>query len=180
MWPSLRRDGNEIDRDTHLLQGVASTTITAVLAAPAELCGLGGGLGPGLDQLVGHEVRLGDVGRGAALGDYDNDGRIDVVVVNINDRPTLLHNETTGGGHWATIRLVGTKSNRDGIGGRLYVTAGGGVYHESLAAVGRTNVGINVTHSNEDVYSLCIQLSAFAIIEPAQKSTLAVSSRGTS
>ncbi len=62
--------------------------------------------------------------RGAAFGDYDNDGRLDVVVSNINDRPTLLHNESTGG-HWATFRLVGSKSNRDAIGARVVVTAGG-------------------------------------------------------
>ena len=62
--------------------------------------------------------------RGAAFGDYDNDGRIDVLVTNINDRPTLLHNESAGG-HWVTFRLVGTKSNRDAIGARVIVTAGG-------------------------------------------------------
>jgi hypothetical protein len=62
--------------------------------------------------------------RGAAFGDYDNDGRIDVVVSNINDRPTLLHNESPGG-HWATFRLIGTNSNRDGIGAKVIVTGGG-------------------------------------------------------
>jgi enediyne biosynthesis protein E4 len=62
--------------------------------------------------------------RGAAFGDFDNDGRIDVVVTNMNDRPTLLHNESAGG-HWATFRLVGSKSNRDAVGARLLVTAGG-------------------------------------------------------
>jgi enediyne biosynthesis protein E4 len=61
--------------------------------------------------------------RGAAFGDYDNDGRIDVIVTNINDRPTLLHNETAGG-HWATFRLIGSKSNRDAVGAKLTVTAG--------------------------------------------------------
>jgi hypothetical protein len=47
-----------------------------------------------------------------------------VLVVNMNDRPTLLRNETQGG-RWITIRLRGTKSNRDGIGVKLRVTAGG-------------------------------------------------------
>jgi hypothetical protein len=63
--------------------------------------------------------------RGAAFGDYDNDGRIDVAVINLNDRPTLLRNETPGAGHWVTFRLVGTKSNRDGIGARIRIDAGG-------------------------------------------------------
>ena len=53
--------------------------------------------------------------RGAAFGDYDNDGDIDVLVVNLNDRPTLLRNDTVGGGHWITIGLVGheEQSRRD-------------------------------------------------------------------
>jgi hypothetical protein len=71
--------------------------------------------------------------RGAAFGDYDNDGDIDILVVNMNDRPTLLRNETTGGNHWISIRTVGgatplpggMKSNRDGIGARIRLTAGG-------------------------------------------------------
>jgi hypothetical protein len=70
--------------------------------------------------------------RGAAFGDYDNDGDIDVLVVNMNEPPTLLRNDTTGGGHWITLRLVGAAtagpngtSNRDAIGARIRVSAGG-------------------------------------------------------
>jgi hypothetical protein len=62
--------------------------------------------------------------RGAAFGDYDNDGDIDILVVNMDDRPTLLRNDTDGG-HWLTIRLAGTRSNRDGIGAQIVVQAGG-------------------------------------------------------
>ena len=58
--------------------------------------------------------------RGAAFGDYDNDGDIDVLISNIDDRPTLLRNDTRGG-HWITIRLVGVRSNRDGIGAKVTV-----------------------------------------------------------
>jgi hypothetical protein len=63
--------------------------------------------------------------RGAAFGDYDNDGDIDVLVLNLNDRPSLLRNDTTTGNHWVTIRLEGTRSNRDGIGARIRLRAGG-------------------------------------------------------
>ncbi len=73
---------------------------------------------------VGGGLLIEKSSRGAAFGDYDNDGRIDVIVTNMNDRPTLLHNESAGG-HWATFRLVGARSNRDAIGAKVFVTAGG-------------------------------------------------------
>ena len=63
--------------------------------------------------------------RGAAFGDYDNDGDIDVLVVNMNDTPTLLRNDTAPRHHWITIELEGVKSNRDGIGARVRIEAGG-------------------------------------------------------
>jgi enediyne biosynthesis protein E4 len=63
--------------------------------------------------------------RGAAFGDYDNDGDTDVLVVNMNDSPTLLRNDTASRNHWITIDLAGVKSNRDGIGARVRIEAGG-------------------------------------------------------
>jgi hypothetical protein len=54
--------------------------------------------------------------RGAAFGDLDQDGRVDVVVTALGAPAELWHNETTEPGHWLDVRLVGTKSNRDGIG----------------------------------------------------------------
>ena len=62
--------------------------------------------------------------RGAAFGDYDNDGDIDALVINMNDGPTLLRNDTASGNHWITVRLAGTKSNRSGIGARVRIEAG--------------------------------------------------------
>jgi enediyne biosynthesis protein E4 len=73
---------------------------------------------------VGGGLLIEKSSRGAAFGDYDNDGRIDIVVTNMNDRPTLLHNESAGG-HWVTFRLIGSKSNRDAIGAKVFVTAAG-------------------------------------------------------
>jgi len=64
--------------------------------------------------------------RGAAFGDFDNDGDIDVLVANINDAPTLLENR--GGerlNRWITLKLIGTKSNRSAIGARVTITAAG-------------------------------------------------------
>ena len=63
-------------------------------------------------------------GRGVAFEDLDNDGRIDVVILNSRGEPTILRNESETGNHWIQIRLRGVKSNRDGVGARVYVVAG--------------------------------------------------------
>lgn len=65
------------------------------------------------------------VGRGLAVGDYDNDGKVDVVVVDSEGEPLLLHNETPTTGNWLACRLEGKKSNRMGIGARLTIELGG-------------------------------------------------------
>ena len=63
--------------------------------------------------------------RGACFADYDNDGKVDAFAVNLGAKGTLLHNVSTDTGHWLSIKLVGTKSNRDGIGARVEVMASG-------------------------------------------------------
>ena len=62
--------------------------------------------------------------RGLAIGDLWNDGRISAVITNLNAAPSLLVNQVRSPNHWIAIRTVGTKSNRDGIGARISVTAG--------------------------------------------------------
>jgi len=75
--------------------------------------------------------------RGSAVADYDNDGRLDIVVTAMGDRPFLLHNRDKSGNHWLTLDLEGTKSNRDGFGAKVKVTAGGKTYFaESRCAFG--------------------------------------------
>ena len=64
------------------------------------------------------------LGRGLAIGDLDNDGRVDALMVADNEPLVYLHNRTAGG-HFLTIALVGTKSNRDGVGARVIVEAAG-------------------------------------------------------
>ncbi len=78
-----------------------------------------------IGQEVGGGVTIEKASRGAAFGDVDNDGDIDILVINMNDRPTLLRNDTAPGNHWVTFRLTGTKSNRDAIGARVQIEAGG-------------------------------------------------------
>jgi hypothetical protein len=65
------------------------------------------------------------LGRGLAVGDLDNDGRIDAVVQSQNEPLAYLHNETAGGGHWVTLQLEGVRSNRDAVGSRVMLLAGG-------------------------------------------------------
>jgi enediyne biosynthesis protein E4 len=62
--------------------------------------------------------------RGTAFDDLDNDGRIDAVILNIRDQPTILRNESKNDHHWIQIQLRGTQSNRDAVGSRVTVTAG--------------------------------------------------------
>jgi hypothetical protein len=70
------------------------------------------------------------VGRGLATADYDNDGDIDIVTNNRGDFPSLLRNDGGNANHWLSVQLIGTKSNRDGIGASLKLTSAGFVEFE--------------------------------------------------
>jgi len=63
--------------------------------------------------------------RGLAIGDYDNDGRIDVLVGNNGEAPTLLRNRAGEGNHWVGLKLEGRTCNRDAVGARLTWSVGG-------------------------------------------------------
>jgi hypothetical protein len=63
--------------------------------------------------------------RGAAFGDYDNDGDVDILVVNLNEPPSLLRNDLRDGGHWLQVRLEGVRSNRSAIGALVTAVYGG-------------------------------------------------------
>ena len=64
-------------------------------------------------------------GRGAAFADFDNNGNIDVIVANNGDPPLLLRNGGGSGNHFVNFKLIGLKSNRDAMGARLRLHAGG-------------------------------------------------------
>ena len=74
---------------------------------------------------AGSSLQVAKVSRGAAFGDYDNDGDVDIIVVNLNDAPTLLRNEGGNARYWLGLELEGATSNRDGVGARVRITAGG-------------------------------------------------------
>jgi hypothetical protein len=67
--------------------------------------------------------------RGVAFGDYDDDGDVDLFVTTLDDDGVLLRNDTSSGGHSLQLRLVGSKSNRDAVGARVTVVAGGRRLH---------------------------------------------------
>ena len=96
--------------------------------------GLGNGQFEDVSRQAGGVISKRTVARGACFADYDNDGKMDAFVVNLGARGTLVHNISTNTGHWVAIKLVGTKSNRDGIGTRVDVYAGGKRYMQERVA----------------------------------------------
>lgn len=73
---------------------------------------------------LGRGLQLVKSGRGVAVGDLDNDGRLEIVINNNNDQATVLQNGTGNANRWVTITLIGVKSNRDGFGAKIDLRAG--------------------------------------------------------
>jgi hypothetical protein len=85
--------------------------------------------------------------RGCAFGDFDEDGRIDVVVTALGQNAELWMNRSEGSGHWLDIALEGTKSNRDGIGARIkVVTSAGAQYNHMTTSVGYASSSYGPVH----------------------------------
>ncbi len=82
--------------------------------------------GPGIAEL--HS------GRGCAFGDFDNDGDLDILIVNMNEPPSLLRNDVTGSQSWIKIKLEGVKSNRSAIGARVLVRYGNKVQAQAMVS----------------------------------------------
>ncbi len=87
--------------------------------------GVGGGKFEDVSTAAGPYFALKTVGRGACFADFDGDGKVDAYVMNLGAPGVLLRNVSPGNRHWLMIRLAGTKSNRDGIGAKVEVEAGG-------------------------------------------------------
>jgi enediyne biosynthesis protein E4 len=87
--------------------------------------GLGNGKFQDVSLQAGQVLNTRSVARGACFADYDNDGKVDGYLVNLGAQGTLVHNVSTEVGHWLAVKLVGSKSNRDGIGARVEIVAGG-------------------------------------------------------
>jgi enediyne biosynthesis protein E4 len=86
---------------------------------------LGDGRFEELIDEAGSGVAAPHTSRGCAFGDFDNDGDMDVLVMNMNEPPSLLRNDVSSGGHWLKVLLVGVTSNRSAIGARVVARYGG-------------------------------------------------------
>jgi enediyne biosynthesis protein E4 len=85
---------------------------------------LGNGTFEELDAQAGAAISAPHSSRGCAFGDFDNDGDVDILILNMNEPPSLLRNDLKGKQNWLKVKLEGVKSNRSAIGARVLVRYG--------------------------------------------------------
>jgi enediyne biosynthesis protein E4 len=95
---------------------------------------LGDGRFEELIDEAGPGVAATHASRGCAFGDFDNDGDVDVLVMNMNEPPSLLRNDVSGTGHWVKVLLAGVTSNRSAIGARVTARYGGRAQAQEVTA----------------------------------------------
>ena len=121
--------------NSHVMDDIASYTDALTYRQPDLL--LQNQEGHFVDVTQGQPALLKPrAGRGVAIGDYDNDGDMDILVNNNNGVPTLLRNDGGNRNHWIKFKLVGTRSNRDAIGATLTVAAGDLVQTQQMKSGG--------------------------------------------
>lgn len=99
---------------------------------------LGNGKFAEISAQAGDDFQIATPHRGVAFGDIDNDGRIDAVVTSLGSPVQLFHNVSAGNNHWILLKLIGTKSNRMGIGVQVHIVTAAGLsqWNEVTTAVG--------------------------------------------
>ena len=95
---------------------------------------LGDGRFEELIEEAGSGVAAAHTSRGCAFGDFDNDGDVDVLVMNMNEPPSLLRNDVSSGGHWLKVLLTGVTSNRSAIGARVTARYGTRIQAQEVTA----------------------------------------------
>jgi len=122
---------------------------------------LGNGTFEELMETAGPAIAEAHCSRGCAFGDFDNDGDVDVLIVNLNEPPSLLRNDLRGKQNWIKVKLDGVKSNRSAIGARVLARYGGKTQAQSVLSQSsfyscndpRLHFGLgNATSVDLDVY----------------------------
>jgi enediyne biosynthesis protein E4 len=109
----------------HVLDNVHLLHAGATYAEAKTIYRNAGGLFSDVTRQLGTDLAIPRVSRAAAFADYDNDGDMDVLVTNNGDSPQLLRNDGGNRNHWLEVRLIGSRSNRDGIGSKVKIGADG-------------------------------------------------------
>lgn len=121
---------NDGHRDLFVAQGHLQDNVelyddtTAYRVRNVLLRNTGAGKFVNLSDQAGDGLRPVHSARGAVFDDLDNDGRVDVAILNSREPPTVLRNESPGENHWLQLQLRGRKANRDGVGSHVQVVAG--------------------------------------------------------
>ena len=109
----------------HVLDNIGRYHANVTWAEPKLMFrNTGKGIFADVSRQLGPDLQTNTVSRGLASGDYDNDGDVDLLVSNNGGPPQLLRNDGGNANHWLEILLIGTRSNRDGVGARLKLKAG--------------------------------------------------------
>jgi hypothetical protein len=121
----------------HAVDNIARVDKTTTYPQTPQLFrNAGGGRLEEVTAAAGPAFRRPIVGRSLATGDVDNDGRVDLLILDIEGGPLLLRNQSPAPNHWLSLRLGGTRSNRDGIGAHLTVTANGRTWRQVVTSTG--------------------------------------------
>jgi hypothetical protein len=131
-WLDLFTAGGHVQSNEELYSSRSSRQSNRVFR------NLGDGTFDDVTGEAGEDLRQVGLHRGAAFGDLDDDGRIDAVVTRLNEPVEVFHNRTEGAGHFLILRLVGRRSNRDGLGAsvRLVLPSGRARVRHATTAVG--------------------------------------------
>ena len=137
VYPQAKEIGmHDWDMPTQLYEGRPPSGVPLVAGTLPQWRDVTAGSGPGLAPLKSS--------RGLALADVDDDGDVDAVVIDMDGPPRLLENQSLRSGHWISVRPLGTVSNRDGLGARVAVTAGGITRTREM----RTTQGLYSSHDS--------------------------------
>jgi hypothetical protein len=153
-WKDLFVARANVDENIHLFSPRTFEEPNAVFR------NLGNGKFQNVSATAGAAFQLAAGHRGLALGDLDNDGRIDAVVTVLNGQAKVFHNATRNSNHWILLKLRGTASNRMGIGAKIRVTSADGSlqYNHVTTSVGyasssdsRVHFGLGASTSAKEI-----------------------------